>query len=302
MAAPSSQFVDLMSGDFYKIFDDTLMAKEPYYSNILRVYESEHQYEKMSSVAGVSHLTEVGDGDEPPESNPKQKYDKQFTAVTFSITSRLTKNAMSDDRTGLLKQTPRMQAEAAIKTIETIPAAMFDRSQTGAYTGADGKVLCATDHSRIPGGTWSNRPTTNVDLGYTSLESGITSFESTVDDYNDPAMLIPRMLLIHQSNRFMAAQLLQNMEKVGTTNRDMNAIKAEFSALKAYIWPYITDTDSFYLLNEKNERQIFVIMREKINKTMYVAPDKTLDAIFHTRFRMKEGWLDPRGVWGTTGG
>ena len=301
MSAPASQYVDLMSQDFYKVFDDTLKAGEPYYSSILRVYDSKNQYEQMSGLAGVSHLVQIGDGDPSPESNPKQKYDKKFTHVTYSLVSRLTKNAMDDDRTGLLKQIPRMQAEAAIKTIETIPAAMFDRSQTAAYTGADGKVLCATDHPRVDGGTWSNRPPANVDLGMTALEAAVTSVESTVDDYGDPAMLVPTSLLIQQSNRFMAAQLLENMEKVGTANRDINAVKNQFPGLKAFIWPYLTDTDSFYLLNDKMKRQIFVIMREKINKRMYVAPDTTLDAMFHTRFRLIEGWLDPRGVWGTTG-
>ncbi len=302
MSAPSSQYVDLMHPEFYKIFDDTLMAKEPYYPNVIKVLTSVDQFEKMSALAGIGHLAQIDEGAEPAESNPKQKYNKTYTHLTYSIISRLTKNAMDDDRSGLLKQVPRMQAEAAIKTLETIPAAMFDRSQNASYTSGDGKVLCATDHPRADGGTFSNRPTVNADLGYSVLEAAITDYEGIVDDYGDPAMLTPKMLLIHQSNRFMAAQLLENMDKVGTANRDLNAVKNQFPGLKAYIYPYLTDTDSFYLIGDRTEKQIFMFMRERINKRMYTAPDNTLDAIFLARFRAVAGWLDPRDVYGTTGG
>jgi len=302
MGATASQYVDLMTKDFSKVWDDTLVADEPYFNEVVQVLQSNNQYERMSGLAGVAHFTQISEGQEPPESNPKQKYDGKFTHLMYGLISRLTKNAMADDRTGLLREIPRMQAEAGKKTMETIVAAMFDRSQNGSYTGPDGKVLCATDHPRADGGTWSNRPATNADLGVAVLESALTDFESTVDDYGDPAMPVPVMLLINQANRWAATQLLENFDKSGTTNRDINAVKNQFKGLRPFVWPYITDTDSWYLLNEKVKRQIFVYMREALSKRFVTAPDNTLDAIFQSWFRMVTGWVDARGVYGSVGG
>lgn len=298
----AAQFVDAMSQDFKQIFLDDLKAREPYYDKIFLVQGSGNQYEKLSGITGVQNLATKTEGSPMTEIKPYQKYDKTFTHTSYGGFTEITHEAMNDDRSGKLRGIPKMHTLSGIRTVETIAAAHFDRSQTAAYTGPDGKVLCATDHPRAAdGGTWSNRPSTNADLGVAVLESALTDYENTPDDNNNPTVFMPTMLLINGANRFMAAQLLENLDKTGTANRDINAIKNQYSGLRMFVDPYLTDTDAWYLLCPPSERQLIWFWREKLATDMYPAYDKTKNAIFESFFRASSGWVDARGIYGSSG-
>jgi phage major head subunit gpT-like protein len=132
------------------------------------------------------------------------------------------------------------------------------------------------------------------------MENALTGMRQTADDYNNPKPLFPSRLLIPGSNEFMSVQLLDNLEKSGTTNRDINAIRKR--GVATIIWDYMTGlTGSWYLLCDPAETELVYYWREKINGQMKAAPDTTDDAIFMSRFRNSMGWIDWRGVYGSYG-
>ena len=292
---------DLISQDFSKIFDDSVKAESPIYDKIFKLGTSTHKYEKMSGATGLPLHTVKEEGADAGSGDLKQKYDKTFTHTTYAMISRITKEAFDDDLSGQLKKIPKLQGISARQTIETLAAQIFDRSQTAAYTGPDGKVLCATDHPRAgDGGTWSNRPTTNVDLSVSAAEDAVIAIKNTEDDWGNPMHLMPRILYIPIENINTAIQLTKNQDKAGTANRDVNALMKQ--GLIGYIvGEYLTDADSWYYLTDPADRQLMFLWREKINEKTYGAPDNTDDAIFRSRFRISLGWVSARGIYGSVG-
>ena len=294
-----SQIPDLVSQDFLKIFDDSLKSKPPVFSNIYDVQSSKHKYEKISGVTGLPLLAAKDEGAEPGNGSLKQKYDKEYLHTTYALTTRITREAFDDDLSGQLRKIPMLQAVSARETVENTAAAVFDRSQNGSYLGPDGKVLCATDHPRADGGTWSNRPSSNADLGVTVLEAALSAMRRTVDDYGNPMGTMPDMLLLPPEGEWQAIQLLKNAEKSNTASRDINAIKTR--GLAYLIWDNLTDDDSWYILTPKQQRQLIFFWREKIGTSVYSAPDNTLDAVHQVRCRFSLGWVDARGIYGSIG-
>jgi len=116
----------------------------------------------------------------------KQKYDKTFTHDTFAVATRITNENYSDDLSGSFKKIPALLGKSVNDTVETECALMFDRSQNSSYTALMLKVLCATDHPLLGGGTFSNRPATNVDLTLSGLEDRFVAMGAVVDDNNVP--------------------------------------------------------------------------------------------------------------------
>jgi len=298
-----SSIANLISKDYDKIFLDNFQAKPNTYKRIFNIVNSKDSYNKYSGLTGFGLVPKKNEGTNFSFDEPKQKYSKTFTAVTYSLGVRITKEAYDDDRSGHLRRIPVMLSQSAVATLETHAAQIFDRSQNASYTGADGKVLCATDHPLYGSSSttsFSNRPATNVDLSVSAIEQAIAAMRSTPNDQGIPMGLVPKYLLVAPSNWATVVQLLQNPEKSGTANRDTNAVKT--IGLVPVIWEYITDTDSWYLLTEKNMHQLMMIIRERVNTFSYPAPDNTLDAIYGVRFREDVGWVSAAGTYGSIGG
>ncbi|MCD6448890.1 MAG: Mu-like prophage major head subunit gpT family protein [Thermotogaceae bacterium] len=302
MAVNKSSIAYLISKDYDKIFLDNFQAEETVFDKIFNVVNSQDAYNRFAGFTGIGLIPKKEEGVNANFDEPKQKYSKTFTPVTYSLGVRITKEAFDDDKSGHLRKIPAMLASSARATLETYCAQIFDRSQNSSYLGADGKVLCATDHPLYGSSSttsFSNRPTNNVDLSVSALEAAIAAMRTTPNDQGIPTALRPKYLLVHPSNWATVIQLLKNPEKAGTANRDINAIKEV--GLVPIIWDYLTDTDQWYILTEKQYHQLMAIMREKINTKSYEAPDNTDDAIYRVRFRFAVGWVSPLGVYGSIG-
>ena len=293
----------LISKDYDKIFYDNFMAETPQFNEIMNIIPSKDSYNKFAGFTGTGLVPKKTEGVNAIFATPSQKFAKTFTPDTFSLGIRITKEAFDDDRSGNLRKCPEMLGKSARATIETdIAVMLLDRMQTAAYTGGDGKVLSATDHPLYGSSsttTYSNRPTTNVDLSVSAIEAAIPALRSTVNDDGIPTGLRAKYLVCHPDNWATVIQLLQNQEKAGTANRDTNAIKT--LGLIPILLDYATDTDAWAIITAKSDHQLMLVMREAVNTKSYPAPDNTDDAIYRVRFRKTEGWVSALGFYGSAG-
>lgn len=297
MTVLSNNIADLLDPSFRAIFFKTLEV-DPKYNKIFNVMPSKMKAEKLSGISGFGLPATKNQGAAITYDDPIQKYDKTFTHTTYALGFRVAAEAYDDDLSGSLAKMPKELAKSCMAGKETIHAQHFDRSQNGSYTGADGKVLCATDHPLVGGGTQSNRPSTNTDLAVTILEDAITAMRTTVNDRGIVQPIKPRLLIIPPALLWTAKQLLVNDDKAGTTNRDINAIKDE--GLQYMIWDYITDTDSWYLLADSDSHGLVSFTRKAITLDSDTDFD-TKDGKFSSDYRDSSGWIDFRGIYGSVG-
>lgn len=295
----ASQYSDLYSKDFSKIYYGSLAKEKPVFEQIANVMNLDTQYTKMSGMSGLGLIPQAtGDGAEYSLDQLFQKYDKTFTPLEFKVRVRLTQVAYEDDTTGTLKMIPKLLGESSRMTAEQEFANLFDRSQTAAYTGADGKVLCATDHPLSGGnvpGTFSNRPSTNATVTLGAIEDGIIAYKTTVNDRNIRNPKSPVICLVPAEQEINIRKILESKETL-TADKIDNIVNK--MGLRHIVNPYLSQSKSWYLIGNKEDVQLFFMWRVKPSEKMDIDPD-TDDILYKTRMRFVTSWLDPRNIYGS---
>ena len=91
--------------------------------------------------------------------------------------------------------------------------------------GGDGVALCATNHP-VDGGTWANRPTTDLDLNEGSLLTALTQVRVNFrDQANLKALARGEQLLVHPNNQWVGKRLIESERRPGTADNDPNVIE-----------------------------------------------------------------------------
>lgn len=162
--------------------------------------------------------------------------------------------------------------------------------------GFDGLALCSTAHTRLDGGaTQANRPSTDADLGWTSLADGIIQFQLWRDNRGRRIIDMPRKLVVHPNDSLTAKELLGSPNKPGTANNEINALAGE---VQAVVTPYLTDTDSWFLLGSKLPTKWFW----DVSPRTAMEDDFDLEIIKRKRVHgFSMGHTQWAGVYGTSG-
>jgi hypothetical protein len=122
-------------------------------------------------------------------------------------------------------------------------------------TGFDGLQLCSDSHTRLDGGTnQANRPSTDANLSWTSLANARQQFQLWTDHRGRRIIQFPRKIVVHPNDELTAMELLRSSGKPGTANNDTNVLFGEFSVT---VTPYLTDTNSWFLLGDRLETAWF---------------------------------------------
>lgn len=105
-------------------------------------------------------------------------------------------------------------------------ANVFNNGFSTSYPIGDGAALLSTSHPLWGGGTSSNKLATPADFSESALEDLLIQIRNCVDDRNLPTPINPKQLVVGNSNYFQAVRILRTMQRVGTTDNDINAIKS----------------------------------------------------------------------------
>lgn len=302
MVARTTGFSDLLAPGMRKIFFERYGQWPDEYTQAFNVLTSKRNYEDDSEVAGLGRMPEKPQGRPIVYDDPFQGESTRYTHVTYGLGFRVTEEMWEDDLYNIMKRMPAGLAKSAHQTIEVTAWNVFNRAFNSGYTGPDGKTLCATDHPNIakkPGsGPYPNRPSTDVDLSITALQSAIETFEDTVDDRDLNIMLKPKLLVIAPENKWMAREILRSEKKPYTADNEINALLDE--ELTYMVCHYFSDTDAWFLVSPKENHYLNFFWRKKL---AFANSDDfdTGDAKYKATMRFSCGFSGWRGIYGSSG-
>ena len=171
---------------------------------------------------------------------------------------------------------------------------------TGNPTYGDGKVLFATDHPLVSGGTNSNRFTTGSDLNETSLEDAVIQIAAWTDERGLLIAAKPRKLIIPPALQFVATRILESQQRVGTADNDINAIMTTGAIPEGYtVNHYLTDNNAFFLTTDVPNG-----LKHFVRTPMATSMDGDFDTgnvRYKARERYSFGVSDPLGMFGSPG-
>jgi len=268
------------------------------------IYEtetSERSFEEETKLSGFSAAPVKSEGNAISYDNAQEawtaRYNHETIALGFSITEEAVEDNLYDS---LSSRYTKALARAMAYTKQVKGATVLNNGFSSSYTGGDGVALFSTAHPLVSGGTNPNRPTTDVDLNETSLEAAVIQIAAWTDERGLLIAAKPRKLVIPPALMFVAKRLLDTELRVGTTNNDINAIKAMGSIPEGCtVNHFLTDTNAWFLTTDvPNGMKHFV--RVPLQNGMDGDFD-TGNVRYKARERYSFGWSDPLGMWGTSG-
>ena len=268
------------------------------------IYEtetSERSFEEETKLSGFSAAPVKNEGSAIAYDNAQEawtaRYNHETIALGFSITEEAVEDNLYDS---LSKRYTKALARAMAYTKQVKGASVLNAAFSGGPVGGDGVSLCNTSHPLVSGGVNSNTFSTQSDLNETSLEAAVIQIAAWTDERGLLIAAKPRKLIVPPSLMFVAKRLLDTELRVGTTDNDINALKAMGSIPEGYkVNHFLTDPNAWFLITDvPNGLKHFV--RTPLANSMDGDFD-TGNVRYKARERYSFGWSDPLGVFGSSG-
>jgi hypothetical protein len=273
------------------------------HKEIFETETSERSFEEETKLSGFGAAPVKNEGASIAYDNAQEAFTARYNHETIAMGFSLTEEAIEDNLyDSLSSRYTKALARAMAYTKQVKAAAILNQAFTGTGnpTYGDGKVLCATDHPLVSGGTNSNRPTVAADLNETSLEAAVIQIAAWTDERGLLIAARPRKLVVPPALMYVATRLLETELRVGTADNDLNALKSNGSIPEGYtVNHYLTDPNAWFLMTDvPNGLKHFV--RTPMQTSMDADFD-TGNARYKARERYSFGVSDSLGIFGSPG-
>jgi hypothetical protein len=269
-------------------------------AEIFETESSDRSFEEETKLSGFGAAPVKNEGSAIDYDNAQEAWTARYTHETIAMGFSLTEEAIEDNLyDSLSSRYTKALARGMAYTKQVKGAAVLNNAFSGTTYG-DGKVLCATDHPLVSGGSNSNRPTTGTDLNETSLEAAVIQIAGWTDERGLLIAAKPSKLVIPPSLQFVATRLLDTELRVATADNDINAIRSNGAIPGGYtVNNYLTDTNAWFLMTDvPNGLKHFV--RSPMQTSMDADFD-TGNSRYKARERYSFGVSDPLGIFGSPG-
>lgn len=297
-----------------KVFINSLKSVSLQYEPIFNIETADKMTEKDLSFYGFGLAVKKTEGNATAYADPGEGYLTSYTADTWSLAFRITREAYKDELYGLMAGMAKRLGLALRYTKNVNAANIFNNGFSDSYTSATsgyaafgdaeplfGDATAYTHPLKATGGTDKNRLATNADLDRTALKQALIDYRATLDDNGLLWMpgVEPSILVVHPELEDDALQLLRS-EKVSEDATNATNQYLTSKKLRVQTWDFITDTDSFYLGSEKSLHQLKMKQREPIQTE--AGDDFDTGNMKYKAFeRYTFGWSDWRGWFGCPG-
>jgi len=281
----------------------TYNEHETEYTDLFDTDTSEKNYEEDVQISGFGLVPQKSQGAPVTYDSEIQGFVTRYTHVAYASGYIVTKEELDDN---LYEQVSRKRAAglamAFRQTKENIAANVYNRAFTSGYNGGDGVVMCSALHPNTSGGTWSNIPTTAVDLSEASLEDALVQIMGTTNDRGLLIAIQPKTLHIARQEVFNAQRILKSQYQNNSANNAINVLNAGNYIPGGFkINHYFTSAHAWFIRNT-----IPAGTGMKYYERVGVMFDQdndfdTLNVKAKGYERYSFGWTDPRCIFGSNG-
>jgi len=271
------------------------------HKEIYEVETSERSFEEETKLSGFNAAPVKNEGQVIAYDNAQEAWTARYNHETIALGFSITEEAIEDNLyDSLSKRYTKSLARAMAYTKQVKAAAIINNGFSivpNAPVGGDGVSLFSTVHPLVNGGTNSNTFSTAPDLNETSLEAAVIQIAAWTDERGLLIAGKPRKLVVPPNQMFVSKRLLDTELRVGTTDNDINALKAMGAIPEGFkVNHFLTDTHGWYLLTDvPNGLKHFV--RTPLQNSMDGDFD-TGNVRYKSRERYSFGWSDPLGIFG----
>ena len=270
-------------------------------AEIFETESSDRAFEEEVLIIGFGNAEVKTEGQGVNYDTASEGFTARYTHETVALAFALTEEAVEDnlyDRLGSRYTKALARSMAHSKQVKG--ANVLNNAFSSSYTGGDGLSLVNSAHTLAGGGTFSNRPSTYVDLNETSLENALITVSTFVDDRSLILALQGTKLVVPPQQQFIAERILETPGLPFSADNDVNPIRSMGMVPQGYaVNHFLTDNDAGFLLSDCPEG-LKHFERTPISTSMEGDFD-TGNVRFKARERYSFGWSNPRAIYGSSG-
>ena len=299
------QYSDLYGANMLPVLEEMFFSEMEQHPSrrdeLFKVVDTDRDIWQSSEIHDLELFSEIAEGADYNFVRGKQGASKTLTPVKYGLGFSISEEAVEDGKFDMIGDHVKKLARSAKESQEISAMNIFNKAFTSETT-ADGVAICSTSHTLPSGGTLRNRLSTDADLSVASLETALTDFETVfVGDSGIIYKLMPKVLLVHPSNKRLAKELIGSDLKAETADNNMNSFKEE--GLRVVSSPHLTDLDAWFMLAAPTDTGLRIVRRSGI-ETKGAGPDAGFisdSILYKSRYREAIGATNPYGILGTTG-
>ena len=270
-------------------------------AEIFETESSDRAFEEEVLIIGFGNAEVKTEGQGVNYDTASEGFTARYTHETVALAFALTEEAVEDnlyDRLGSRYTKALARSMAHSKQVKG--ANVLNNAFSSSYTGGDGLSLVNSAHTLAGGGTFSNRPSTYVDLNETSLENALITVSTFVDDRSLILALQGTKLVVPPQQQFIAERILETPGLPFSADNDVNPIRSMGMVPQGYaVNHFLTDNDAWFLLSDCPDG-LKHFARTPISTSMEGDFD-TGNVRFKARERYSFGWSNPRAIYGSSG-
>lgn len=268
---------------------------------LFRIKKHDRDIWQSSEMHDMPLPSEIPEGSDYSFFRPKQGTNKTLRPVKYGLGFSISEEMVDDGKFDFIADAVKKMAKSSREAQEISAMNIFNNG-FGTETTADGVSVFNTAHTLPSGLTFRNRLSSDADLSVTSLEQMLQDFETQfIGDTGIIYRIMPRILLVHPSNKRYAKELIGSDLKADTPNNNMNSFAQE--GLRVVSSPHLSDSDAWFLLGDKSETGLTVVQRKPIETKAGGADVGFMSdsILYKCRYREKIGVTHPYAVFGTSG-
>lgn len=298
----SGTFSELYVPGLRKVIFESYTYLPVQYEAFLNVASSQRQFEEDYRMGGFGAVPEKAEGTNIIYDDPVPGSKVQFFWTPYGKGFRVTHEAMMDELYGPMKKMATSLGKAFRSQTEVIAAALLNNAFTdpaalATNSGYETLALCHAAHPLLRGGTWSNRPVTDVDLSVTAMQDAMVDFERFVDHSGVPIVIPARKIIFAPENIPLVKEILGSTLKPFTADNEINILASSLTPIVSH---YMTDTNAWFIFADKSDTDVWLMWREKF--TTDAADDfDSGDGKMKGYMRLGIGYGEAYGTWGTSG-
>jgi hypothetical protein len=187
--------------------------------------------------------------------------------------------------------------ESFAQTKEILAADVFNSGNVyNPQIGGDGQPLFSTSHP-IDGGTFANRPTTDMQLNESTLQSALTQIRNFRNAAGMKILARGRKLIVPPSYLYVAERLTKTELRPGTADNDVNAIRTTGGLPEGYVvMDFLTSNFAWFI---KTDKPGFKYMQRIAYETDMIVDFNTGNLLTKGYERYSFSYNQPRCGWGT---
>lgn len=300
MAITRTQMMKELVPGLHGLFGLSYSRYADEHREIFEVLTSDRAYEEETLLSGFGAAPTKQEGSTVAYDEAAEVWTARYTHEVIALAFSITEEAIEDNLYDKLSaRYTKALARSMAYTKQVKAANVLNNSFNSSFVGGDGQQLCSTAHPLAGGGTLSNTLATHADLSETSLEAMTINIAGFVDERGIPIALTPQKLLIPQALVFVAKRILDNPDRPGTADRDINALNKMNTIPGGFtVNHFLTSTSAYWLKTDASDG-LKMFQRVPL-KTSSDGDFETGNLRFRARERYSFGWSDPRGIYGSS--